>query len=175
MSEIQSVYNDQEQIYKKFVNKIFENAQIKTGEPVMNFITVYESPELKGLSFKIRNITFNLREIVMFAFELSEQLTTDSKLLFIMKLFVETVCEIFGRAKKYLTDKECQVILAIQQEKNNGHIVCESELLKKMVNSQVMTEIEFRNVIKKLLHLRCIEILEEKIFIVEKLKIKSNY
>lgn len=148
-------------------------------EPIpQNFIGVMVSAydPLSGNTTKISNIKFSLPELLKDIFILSAQFQAQNALSY-MLIAIELISTIYKKAKKYLSETECAILLTLKNLIDTTQQPIREETLKQhtLKNYPETTDDNFFKGMSKLLHLDCIEIIEGNVKLKEIINIKYDF
>lgn len=161
-----------------FIDDLSKLFEIECEPIPQNFlgITISSTEPLTGNTIKISNIKFSLPELLKDIFILTAQFQAQSALSY-MLIVVELISTIYKKAKKYLSETECAILLTLKHLLDTTNKPVPEEMLKEYTQKDYpsTTDDNFYKGMSKLLHLDCIEVVEGNVNLKEIIYIRYDF
>ena len=140
-------------------------------------IVVKPSDSLSGTTIKVSNIKFSLPELLKEALVLAIHFQVEEKALSFLLIAIDFISTIYGKAKRYLSESECKVLLSLKKITEKTKLPIKEEMLKQQTVDDYpnTSDEEFSKAVSKLLHLDCIEIIDGNIILKEIVRVKYDF
>lgn len=162
-----------------FIDKLSDILTVECA-PISQSITgivVKPSDSLSGTTIKVSNIKFSLPELLKEALVLAIHFQVEEKALSFLLIAIDFIFTIYGKAKRYLSESECKVLLSLKKITEKTKLPIKEEMLKQQTVDDYpnTSDEEFSKAVSKLLHLDCIEIIDGNIILKEIVRVKYDF
>jgi hypothetical protein len=123
-------------------------------------------------SFKLTNIIVNFKSMLNALLEIVLAANLPISSIEVIKFILFLIYKIFGLSTKSLSESAAQVILFLHQRNTYINYISEDEVIEQLIKQSSLTEETTRNAISELFKLRCIDIVNGNIILLEKIYLK---
>lgn len=172
------VLKDKTEDEMKYIDLALSMMNIECNPIPQEFIgiQIHKTDPTTGYTSKISNIEVSLPDILELSLISAIHVKMNESLAYLL-LFVELIFTLYGKAKRFLSERECIVLLYLKKLIDQGVPNITEEKLKTVIQSEHkdFSDSDFDKAIKILLHLNCISIVDAKLNIKERINIKYDY
>jgi hypothetical protein len=123
-------------------------------------------------SFKLTNIIINFKDMLDMLIDIALMSTIPSSDIQVVKFVLFLAYKIYGLSTKNLSESSAKVLLFLHRNNAYSNYINEDEIIKHLYSQDSIEKEDVNIAINELMRIKCIDIVQEKIALLEKIYLK---
>lgn len=162
----------------EFAQKIFDEFLIiEPRKEDSNIVTIsfitYDPDEKKGISRKLSNVRLNLKEVVLLALETSISFELPSNATDYIKIALNILLKVYMLSSITIENSDCQLLVYLHNKNAYENPIKEDQIISDIKTGALnMSKDEYYSSVAKLVKIASVTIVNGKVWLNEKIKLK---
>lgn len=163
---------------KEFAQKIFDKFLIiEPRKEDSNIVTIsfitYDPDEKKGISRKLSNVRLNLKETILLAFETLINFELPSNATDYIRIALNILLKVYMLSEIKIEISDCQLLVYLHNKNAYENPIQEDEIISDIETGALnMSKDEYYSSVAKLVKIATVTIVNGKVWLNEKIKLK---
>ena len=165
---------------KEFAQKIFDEFLIiEPRKEDSNIVTIsfitYDPEGKKGISRKLSNVRLNLKEVVLLALETSINFKLPSSAIDYIRIALNILLKVYALSAITIENSDCQLLVYLHSKNAYENPIKEEQIISDIESGALnVSKDEYYSSVAKLVKIASVSIVNGKVWLKEKIKLKYS-